>query len=77
MRWIFDPQSVLIQYLKIIRISRDPDLEINWIKIELSYRMNHTKIPTVQLEIPGKAFLKSETRTSVTFQLYFLTLPVI
>ena len=27
------------------------------------------RIPTVKLEIPGKAFLKSETRTSVTFKL--------
>ena len=27
------------------------------------------RIPTVKLKIPGKAFLKSETRTSVTFKL--------
>ena len=26
-------------------------------------------IPTVKLKIPGKAFLKSESRTSVTFKL--------
>ena len=32
------------------------------------------RIPTVKLKIPGKAFLKSETRTSVTFKLQFLTL---
>ena len=28
-----------------------------------------TRIPTVKLKIPGKAFLKSESRTSVTFKL--------
>ena len=27
------------------------------------------RIPTVKLKIPGKAFLKSESRTSVTFKL--------
>ena len=31
-------------------------------------------IPTVKLKIPGKAFLKSGSRTSVTFKLQFLTL---
>ena len=29
-----------------------------------------TRIPTVKLKTPGKTFLKSETRTSVTFKLY-------
>ena len=28
----------------------------------------HGRIPTVKLKIPGKAFLKSEFRTSVTFK---------
>ena len=28
-----------------------------------------SRIPTVKLEIPGKEFLKSESRTSVTFKL--------
>ena len=32
------------------------------------------RIPTVKLKIPGKAFLKSESRTSVTFK--FLTLAI-
>ena len=27
------------------------------------------RIPTVKLKIPGKAFLKSESRTSITFKL--------
>ena len=27
------------------------------------------RIPTVKLKIPGKIFLKSESRTSVTFKL--------
>ena len=27
------------------------------------------RIPTVKFKIPGKAFLKSESRTSVTFKL--------
>ena len=35
-----------------------------------------SRIPTVKLKIPGKAFLKSETRTSVTFKLQFLTLAI-
>ena len=30
---------------------------------------NRTRIPTVKLKIPGTAFLKSESRTSVTFKL--------
>ena len=34
------------------------------------------RIPTVKLEIPGKAFLKSETRISVTFELQFFTLAI-
>ena len=29
----------------------------------------HGKMPTVKLKIPGKAFLKSESRISVTFKL--------
>ena len=32
------------------------------------------RIPTVKLKIPGKAFLESESRNSVTFKLKFLTL---
>ena len=32
------------------------------------------RIPTVKLKIPKKAFLKSESRTSVLFKLWFLTL---
>ena len=32
-----------------------------------NYRVN--RIPTVKLKIPGKAFLKSESRISVTFKL--------
>ena len=32
------------------------------------------RIPTMKLKIPGKAFLKSESQTSVTFKLQFLTL---
>ena len=34
------------------------------------FRKTHSDmIPTVKLKIPGKAFLKSESRTSVTFKL--------
>ena len=36
-------------------------------------QMVHSRIPTVKLKILRKAFLKSESRTSVTFKLYFLT----
>ena len=32
----------------------------------------HASIPTVKLKIPGKAFLKSESRISVTIKLKFL-----
>ena len=35
-----------------------------------------SRIPTVKLKILGKAFLKSESRTSVTFKLKFLTLAI-
>ena len=35
--------------------------------------MVRERIPTVKLKIPGKAFLKSESRTSVTFTLQFVT----
>ena len=34
------------------------------------------RIPTAKLKIPGNAFLKSESRTSVTFKLQFLTLSI-
>ena len=34
------------------------------------------RIPTVKLKIPGRAFLKSGCRTSVTFKLLFLTLAI-
>ena len=34
------------------------------------------RIPTVKLNIPEKAFFKSETLTSVTFKLLFLTLAI-
>ena len=34
------------------------------------------RIPTVKLKIPGKAFSKSESRTSVTFKLQFVTLAI-
>jgi len=34
------------------------------------------RIPTVKLRIPGKAFLKSETRNSVRFKLEFLILAI-
>ena len=36
----------------------------------------HPRIPTVKLKIPRKAFLKSESWTSVTFKLQFLTLAI-
>ena len=33
--------------------------------------MLSARIPTVKLKIPGRALLKSESRTSVTFKLVF------
>ena len=36
---------------------------------DLGKFMNHARIPTVKLKIREKAFLKSETKTSVTFKL--------
>ena len=35
------------------------------------------RIPTVKLKIPGKVFLKSESRISVTFEIQFLTLATV
>ena len=43
----------------------------NYFVSKLSFR-----IPTVKLKIPGNAFLKSESRASVTFKLQFLTLAI-
>ena len=40
--------------------------KLKQISIEMKVR---SRIPTVKLKIPGKSFLKSESRTSVTFQL--------
>ena len=36
-----------------------------------SHRCIRNRIPTVKLKIPGKAFLKSESRTSVTLFIFF------
>ena len=41
-------------------------LQNNFLKIFLFFR---NRIPTVKLKIPGKAFLKSESLTSVTLKL--------
>ena len=35
-----------------------------------------SRIPMLKLKIPGKVFLKSESRTSVTFKLKILTLAI-
>ena len=42
-----------------------------WTSLEQSFNDFNilNRIPTVKLKIPGKAFLKSESRTSVTFKL--------
>ena len=47
----------------------------NWYVLYDSYNMKLTRIPTVKLKIPEKAFLKFESRTSVTFKLYYLLSP--
>ena len=39
--------------------------------IKIIFTDIHGRIPTVKLKIPGKAFLKSESRASVTLELYF------
>ena len=44
-----------------------------WPKL-LAQKEASARIPTVKSKIPGKGFLKSESRTSVTFKLKFLTL---
>ena len=47
----------------------DTDIQINkFQKFFLKFRFRN-RIPTVKLKIPGKPFLKSESRTSVTFKL--------
>ena len=48
---------------------------INFLEIGLACKLPVvTRIPTVKLKIPGKAFFKSESRTSVTLK--FLTLGI-
>ena len=49
-------------------------IELYWSHKCLKFPRIYGRIPTVKLKIPGKAFLKSESRTSVTFKLLFLTL---
>ena len=65
-------QNAIVNSRYIIRtdsntgyISQGIDLKKSNSAISSSY----SRIPTVKLKIPGKAFLKSESRTSVTFKL--------
>ena len=52
-------------------------MKLDGLKLRHSPEQYHkTRIPTVKLKIPGKLFLKSESRTSVTFKFYFLTLAI-
>ena len=61
------PQGKSVRY-PLIRDSRTESTQF----------MDHPRlrIPTVKLTIPGKAFFKSESWTSVTFKLSFLTLAI-
>ena len=46
------------------------DFKIGSLKVQVeAFRKTRNRIPTVKLKIPGKAFLKSKTRSSVTFKL--------
>ena len=45
---------------------------LKYLDVKIQLLANHRieiRIPTVKLKIPGTAFLKSESRTSVTFKL--------
>ena len=52
--------------------SRDIETQVR----ELEGMRFFRRIPVVKLKIPGKAFLKSGSRSSVTFKLKFLTLAI-
>ena len=47
------------------------NLNQEWVRKKSGRLKIPFRIPTVKLKIPGKAFLKSESRTSVTFKLVF------
>ena len=70
---IYKPDNTTVALKKIRLEGEDEGVpstsirEISILKGRPSGR--RTRIPTVKLKIPGKAFLKSKTKTSVTFKL--------
>ena len=68
----------MVQTFQIILVEPD-STRLGWGVVTFSAPLQVMlliRIPTVKLKIPGKAFLKSESRTSVTFKLKFLTLAI-
>ena len=61
-RFIWFILELFVRPLGILRVTSDCSYT------KLTYSQGG-RIPTVKLKIPGKAFLKSESRTSVTFKL--------
>ena len=66
-RFIWFILELFVRPLGILRVTSD----CSYTKLTYSQKLVNliTRIPTVKLKIPGKAFLKSESRTSVTFKL--------
>ena len=57
------PVLIQVQAILVTLTAHNSGFDLNeFIKIDV-------RIPTVKLKIPGKAFLKSESRISVTFKL--------
>ena len=64
---LFDLSGGIFVFIKMIY---DSNLGIRSVFKQYSWSVRLlARIPTVKLKIPGKAFLKSESRTSVTFKL--------
>ena len=68
-----DRQGLHLESIQKNYYRPDDDQELKLLKMKnLNFmRGKHRwyRIPTVKFKIPGKAFLKSESRTSVTFKL--------
>ena len=72
---LFDLSGGIFVFIKMIY---DSNLGIRSVFKRYSWSVRLlARIPTVKLKIPGKVFLKYESRTSVTFKLFDLSyLPV-
>ena len=57
------------RFLKGMETTDSPKGTVYQNQTQNSRKSGRSRIPTVKLKIPGKTFLKSESRTSVTFKL--------